>query len=609
MRRTGPLFLVVISAVSFLSCTEHGPMAPAEVWSPPYLDLTGVPGIEWRETDFPDFTGQGSVGELAIDPDNRIYAGVSSGNVSPDGPGVWRSSDATGDGTWEQLIEGLTSTNAGPVGITQSGEVFAGTFAAGVFRLDRDRDVWEPTALNTGPITHIVTSGETVYALDGFSCRGVFRSTDGGRTLTTINSGLATCVNALAVGAGGILFAATGTNGVYRSNSEPPSWQPSNSGLTVLNTGALALSAAGDVFVGTAGGGVFHMLATESSWTQLDSELSGLDVRSLEFNAAGHLFAATNAGVFRSTDNGGTWEPLNAGLDPVPNGVGDFVFQSTGHAVTTNGLKVWRTIGSTVDALMFPLRDDNGRRGDPYTWPVTAAFDHQMPLAAFCPDVNSMGGVTAVVSFTGETGDNADGREGDGNPGVPGVRLRPRTNSRICPAGPPLQGYPNASGTGFFSGADGINGTPDDAINYTGGQTGFFTLGYDGHPGYDYSASFEPVYAAADGRVIIVERCKVEIEHAGGYSTVYEHLDDVHVAVYQTVVSGQLIATSGDCDTEGAPHLHFGVKLTRADGTTFEVDPYGWVGNGRDPYEDRPIYDQNFFVTGTWGVPNVRLWQ
>jgi len=41
------------------------------------------------------------------------------------------------------------------------------------------------------------------------------------------------------------------------------------------------------------------------------------DVRALAINSSGHIFAGTyfGGGVFRSTDDGGTWTPVNNGLE------------------------------------------------------------------------------------------------------------------------------------------------------------------------------------------------------------------------------------------------------------------------------------------------------
>lgn len=250
--------------------------------------------------------------------------------------------------------------------------------------------------------------------------------------------------------------------------------------------------------------------------------------------------------------------------------------------------------------LEFPLKDTAGNFGDPYTWPVNSIFDHSMPLldgndlpAVFCSDVNDKKGITHVIAFTGEQGLGQE-KDGDREPGKQPEKFR-TANKNICGKGPKLQGYPKATGGSFFLGPDGVRGTADDPINYTGD----IFLSYDGHPGYDYDARFVPVYAAASGTVVQASECKpndpssgkVEIDHPWGYSTVYDHLSAI--AVFSGPVSvGQQIGVSGECHAEGAPHLHFGVKLLKSSGKKIEVDPYGWFGPGSDPYT----------------IKNVKLW-
>lgn len=73
------------------------------------------------------------------------------------------------------------------------------------------------------------------------------------------------------------------------------------------------------------------------------------------------------------------------------------------------------------------------------------------------------------------------------------------------------------------------------------------------------------VYAAADG--VVAEgtgRSKsagnvVVISHAGPYSTVYSHLDNVNVSRGQKVRRGQKIGTVGMTGKAYAPHLHYSV--------------------------------------------------
>ena len=117
-------------------------------------------------------------------------------------------------------------------------------------------------------------------------------------------------------------------------------------------------------------------------------------------------------------------------------------------------------------------------------------------------------------------------------------------------------------------------------------------LYYDGHDGYDYGLYYEPVAAAAGGRVMLagwaVPSCHsclsgltVEIDHGNGLLSYYGHLSEIDVAKGQYVVRGQVLGRSGMTGTATGPHLHFGVYYINGTGP---VDPYGWSGSFPDPY-------------------------
>jgi murein DD-endopeptidase MepM/ murein hydrolase activator NlpD len=116
---------------------------------------------------------------------------------------------------------------------------------------------------------------------------------------------------------------------------------------------------------------------------------------------------------------------------------------------------------------------------------------------------------------------------------------------------------------------------------------------YDGHDGHDYYFPDRPVgtyiYAAADGiaHASTHRGNGVWIEHAGGYVTVYWHLDKfsrrfegkINSGAGVPVRAGDLIGSSGRSGFVGGnPHLHFEVRHNGR-----QVDPYGWYGPGADP--------------------------
>jgi len=94
------------------------------------------------------------------------------------------------------------------------------------------------------------------------------------------------------------------------------------------------------------------------------------------------------------------------------------------------------------------------------------------------------------------------------------------------------------------------------------------------HQGIDIEAPVgTKVVSVLDGVVVSVRQSPtyglvVEVEHGGGFSTVYGHLDTALVEVDQTVKRGEAIATVGESGNATGPHLHFEI---RKDG--LEVDP------------------------------------
>jgi murein DD-endopeptidase MepM/ murein hydrolase activator NlpD len=94
------------------------------------------------------------------------------------------------------------------------------------------------------------------------------------------------------------------------------------------------------------------------------------------------------------------------------------------------------------------------------------------------------------------------------------------------------------------------------------------------HQGIDIDApKGTKVACALDGVVKSVRTSPeyglvVEVEHAGGLSSVYGHLDSASVTEAQRVKKGDALGTVGESGNATGPHLHFEV---RKDG--LEVDP------------------------------------
>jgi hypothetical protein len=113
-------------------------------------------------------------------------------------------------------------------------------------------------------------------------------------------------------------------------------------------------------------------------------------------------------------------------------------------------------------------------------------------------------------------------------------------------------------------------------------------LNYDGHNGYDFDISYQPVLAAAAGTVQFAGWNSPDesagygqmilINHHNGYVTLYGHLSKLEVKTGERVRAGEEIGISGTTGHSSGPHLHFSVFHD-----CNVTDPYGWFGHGRDP--------------------------
>lgn len=317
----------------------------------------------------------GQVLALAVGPNDLIFAGTNIG--------VARSVN-DGD-SWEADLPGRAVL---AFAINDAGHIFAGTIGRGVYRSTDQGKTWSEVnngLTNTLVLALIINSEQHLFA--GTYLGGVFRSTDNGDTWEPVNDGLTeSFVPELAVDSAGHLFAGTDA-GVFRSTNNGDSWSLSNSGLPPGRVFALAVNAADHIFAGT-DSGVFRSTNNGNSWDELNIGLNAPSVPALAINAAGHVFAAVaesaGGGVFRSLNNGDHWEPVNAGLPQVT--VFAFGFDRQGRILAgTDSSGVFRSIGTTT-----AVEEDGGDRPlsfalaqnypNPFNPSTTITFDLAKPV-------------------------------------------------------------------------------------------------------------------------------------------------------------------------------------------------------------------------------------
>ncbi len=261
----------------------------------------------WEQTGGP--TG-GDVRALAVNLDGDIYAGTW-------GAGIFRSRD-NGD-SWVQVNQGLTNFYINDFAIHPGGMIFAGAYnAGGVFFSTNNGNFWHHTLPGISILSLTTNASGDVFAGTNGAVNngiGLYRSTDAGQNWLPLTNGLPGFISVLsfAIQVSGEIYLGS-NDGIYRSFDNGNNWM--QVGLAGYWVSALAIHPNGDIFAGTGTGtgtgtGIYRSNDNGNTWLGL----TGGAVESISINSAGHLFAGSAfGGVLRSLDNGNSWVSVNNGL-------------------------------------------------------------------------------------------------------------------------------------------------------------------------------------------------------------------------------------------------------------------------------------------------------
>lgn len=233
-----------------------------------------------------------------------------------------------------------------------NGGVFVATLDGGVFSSNDYGLSWTETnnGLTQLDVRSLLVAGNlNLFAgtnYDPFG--GIFRSTDDGQTWTQLaGSPTNVSIQTLAVDSGGILFAGTDIAGVFRSTDNGNSWESVNNGLPLVPILSLATNSLGQIFAGTEGGGVF--LSVDGGDTWINALLARQQVYALLAELSGDILAGTDSGVYRY--NGVVWTgPALAGYS-----VRSLVSSDSTVFAGTDFAGIWRSTNSGTSWLPVNL--------------------------------------------------------------------------------------------------------------------------------------------------------------------------------------------------------------------------------------------------------------
>lgn len=246
---------------------------------------------------------------LAVSEDT-VLVGTQDG-------GIFRTTD--GGNSWVEANIGLINTSASELAAIGK-TIYAGIGHRLVYSVDGGES-WQPVQIPSLPISYHFAAlsevgGKLYVAATKFApgnvVGGIFQLDEVRNSLIELATdgelyGIA-CMEIV----GSTFYVGTQGRGVFRWTQGSDSWE--NLGLKGNVVTALSVNGK-KIYAGTQRGEIFRLDGVEKPWKLISSDMAHSFISDLKW--FGPIFYATSwsKGVFRSTDNGNAWTPLNDGLE------------------------------------------------------------------------------------------------------------------------------------------------------------------------------------------------------------------------------------------------------------------------------------------------------
>lgn len=238
-----------------------------------------------------------------------------------------------GDNVWSEVWPNATTNPVNTLALNPSNlnSVYVGTQQGGVFNSTNGGTSW--TSLNTGLASDIIITSividpthNAIYAADFNSGNCVNKTVNEGSSWSHSSSGLTNgFCNVLAVDStNNIVYVATfgGVNGgVFSSVDGGTTWTPIVTGLpdassTERKYTSLVVLAGNILYAGLEGDGVYKTTNGGASWSAVNTGLTNTEVHSLIVDPSDSnvLYAGTNGGLCKTTNGGASWYAVNTGI-------------------------------------------------------------------------------------------------------------------------------------------------------------------------------------------------------------------------------------------------------------------------------------------------------
>ncbi len=291
--------------------------------------------ITWQRTSLPSNSW---IYDIAVSPNSSLLVGTSSG--------IYRSSD--NGSNWEELTVSSSDTIIHNIVIHSNGSIFiisADPFPLFDVRLFRSSDNGTSWTQLTNGLVQMTqakiafdSSGSIVLALSpqNLANHRFYRSSNNGDSWDQTSSVLTSNINSLAINSSNVLFAGTGSAGIFASTDLGDTWTPMNKGLTNLTISEIAISRTGQIFTSTYPDSIYKLNNNDTLWTKVNNGFA----YDIEFDQMDNIYMGTEKGVLLSTNNGQNWTSL--GLDSFH--VSCLKFTSTGYLIAGTDSVLFKSV-------------------------------------------------------------------------------------------------------------------------------------------------------------------------------------------------------------------------------------------------------------------------
>ncbi len=301
-----------------------------------YSSLNGGPTFN----QFGNVNAVGVSSDYAFNSSNHVYSASNTGiNYSVNSGGSWTN------------INGNLPANSNATSLFFDDNVLvAGINGSGVYKTSNNGTEW--TAINNGitdlSIYRLHKDLEGNYYAGTFNGK-VFKSTNGGADwIMIINSGPENRVNAILVD-GNSVYLALSSLGIVKSTDNGATWNEKNFNLNLPGINSLAFSDNNEIFAASYSGFIYSP-DNGVNWERRNGSLPSPIIYSVLRNDNGNVIAGVyNHGLYRTSDNGMSWQQSNTGIDAgasfrfIKKSPAGYVFAVSNPGFSADTLKMYRS--------------------------------------------------------------------------------------------------------------------------------------------------------------------------------------------------------------------------------------------------------------------------